>query len=118
MLEAAAKARYGVITMENHSVDGGLGTAVAEVTAEAGITRRLTRVGIPVTYIHGVRKQYQMREYDLDALALVTQTEKVIGAPFGITEEDLAAAAYRPISARANRKPCSPGIIVLKREGA
>ena len=36
-----------VITMEEHSVAGGLGSTVAEVLAERGIPSRLQRLGIP-----------------------------------------------------------------------
>ena len=37
VLEAASQPRFGVVTMENHTILGGLGTAVAEVMAENGI---------------------------------------------------------------------------------
>lgn len=36
-----------VITVEEHSVAGGLGSTVAEVLAEGGLTAHLTRLGIP-----------------------------------------------------------------------
>src|SRR5690606_38104808 len=42
VLAAASKAR-AVVTAENHTVVGGLGSAVAEVLAEAGLGRRLHR---------------------------------------------------------------------------
>jgi transketolase len=91
VVDAAASARLGVITMENHSILGGLGTAVAEVMAEHGIPTKLHRIGIPDTYIHGASKQYLMREYGLDALALVRRVETVIGQRLNIHEDDLAA---------------------------
>jgi transketolase len=91
VIEAAASARYGVITMENHTIMGGLGTAVAEVMAEQGIAAKLHRIGIPDTYIHGATKQYLMREYGLDALALVRRVEAVLGQTLNIDEGDLAA---------------------------
>lgn len=39
-----------VVTVEEHSVIGGLGSAVAEVLAEAGTACRLRRLGIPDTF--------------------------------------------------------------------
>lgn len=39
-----------VISVENHSIIGGLGSAVAEALAEAGAGVRLTRLGVPDTY--------------------------------------------------------------------
>jgi len=91
VLEAAAEARYGVITMENHSIIGGLGTAVAEKMAGAGVKNRLICLGLPDTYAHGASRQYLMREYGLDALALVEQTEALCDQSFDISEDDLAA---------------------------
>ncbi|MEZ6076125.1 MAG: transketolase C-terminal domain-containing protein [Pirellulaceae bacterium] len=44
--EALAAARLGVITIENHTIMGGLGSAVAELMAEAGLGKRLIRLGI------------------------------------------------------------------------
>jgi hypothetical protein len=41
VLEACATARHGVISVENHGVTGGLGTALAERLAEVGCTARL-----------------------------------------------------------------------------
>lgn len=91
VLEALAQPRYGVITMENHSIIGGLGTAVAEVMAENGIARRLVRIGLKDTYAHGAGRDYLMREYGLDALALVRQVEALLNTSLDIDEEDLAA---------------------------
>jgi transketolase len=91
VVEAAANAQYGVITMENHTIVGGLGTEVAEVMAESGIGNKLVRIGLPDTYAHGASKGYLMREYGLDALALVEKVEALVGEKLGITADDLAA---------------------------
>ena len=91
LLEAAAQARFGVITMENHTVLGGLGTAVAEMMAEAGVGTRLTRIGLQDTFIHGASRAFLMHEYGLDAIALVKKVEELVGTNLGITENDLAA---------------------------
>jgi transketolase len=90
VLAAVAKARYGVITLENHTIYGGLGTAVAEVMAEGGIGKKLVRLGLKDTYAHGASRQYLMREYRLDAIALVEEIEKLMGTHFHIGETDLA----------------------------
>jgi len=89
--EALARARRGVITMENHSVIGGLGGAVAELMAEAGLGVPLLRLGLPDTYAHGASRDYLMREYGLDAMALVRAVERVMDRDLGIGENDLAA---------------------------
>ncbi|MBP2018948.1 transketolase [Symbiobacterium terraclitae] len=101
VLEAAAGAKYGVITMENHSVIGGLGTAVAEVMVEAGLGKRLVRIGIPDVFAHGASRQYLMKELGLDAMALVRKVEQMVGQALGITEEDLAAVRLTAVHSDA-----------------
>lgn len=43
----AAKETKGILTVEDHSIIGGLGSAVAEVLAEEGISIPFRRVGVP-----------------------------------------------------------------------
>jgi transketolase len=97
VIEAAASAKYGVITMENHTIVSGLGTAVAERMAEAGLGKRLVRIGLRDTYAHGASRPYLMREYGLDALALVEQVQAMVGEPLGISTGDLAAVRLEPV---------------------
>ena len=89
VLKALASARHGVITLENHSVVGGLGSAVAEVMAEAGIPNKLVRLGLQDEYAHGASRPYLMREYGPDALALVQAVERLTDSSFGLAAEDL-----------------------------
>jgi transketolase len=92
ILESIERSRHGVITLENHTIIGGLGSAVAEKMADAGSGKRLIRLGLRDTYAHGASKAYLMKEYGLDAAALVTGVEDLLGVDTGITEDDLAAA--------------------------
>ena len=101
VLEACASARYGVITMENHSVIGGLGSATAERMAEAGLGQRLIRIGLKDTYAHGASRPYLMKKYGLDATALVRAVEDLTGEAFGLTEADLAAVRLSGASGSA-----------------
>jgi transketolase len=90
VLEAISNIRQGVIAMENHGIIGGLGSAVAELMAEQGVGKRLIRIGLRDTYAHGASRQYLMREYGLDAMALVRAVEELTGDRFNLTEEALA----------------------------
>ncbi|HUN08589.1 MAG TPA: transketolase C-terminal domain-containing protein [Aggregatilineales bacterium] len=99
VIESLSRAKRGIITLENHSIMGGLGTAVAELMAEHGIGTRLTRLGIPDTYIHGASRAYLMREYGLDAPALVRAVERIVDQPLNITTDDLAAARFSTFAA-------------------
>lgn len=101
VLEAIAKSKYGVITMENHSIIGGLGTIIAERMAEEGIGKKLTRIGIKDTFIHGASKQYLMKEYGLDAMALINQIKMIFGTKFNIEESQLKEAFIAAVHSKA-----------------
>ncbi len=92
VLEAIAASRYGVITMENHLIAGGLGSIVAEQMAEAGLAKKLVRIGLRDTFSHGASKQYLMKEHGMDAMSLVREAEKMSGKQFNISEDELAKA--------------------------
>jgi transketolase len=53
-LVAAAVRTRSVVTVEEHSIVAGFGSAAAEALAEAGAGARLRRVGFPDTFAHEV----------------------------------------------------------------
>ncbi|MBI3362915.1 MAG: transketolase [Chloroflexi bacterium] len=101
VIEAAHAARYGVITFENHSTVGGLGSAVAEAMADAGASKKLVRLGLKDTFAHGASKPYLVKKYGLDAMALVRAVENLMGKSFGLTETDLAAVRLTAVHSLA-----------------
>lgn len=101
LLDALAAPRYGVITMENHSVIGGLGSEIAELIADNGLGARLRRMGIGDTFAHGGSRAYLMREYRLDALALVGTVEALVGRRLGITEAELGRVRIEAVHSLA-----------------
>ncbi|MDE0211412.1 MAG: transketolase [Boseongicola sp.] len=92
LLDHVSSVAHGVVTLENHVTEGGIGSLAAEVMADAGAGKRLVRLGLKDTYAHGRSRPYLMRYYGLDALALVKGIESLLGEEFGITEDDLDAA--------------------------
>ena len=92
-----ASVRHGVVTLENHVTEGGLGSLVAETMADAGMGKRLVRLGLKDTYAHGGSRPYLMRYYGLDALALVRGIEDLVGRSFAIGEDDLDAARVEDV---------------------
>ena len=102
ILETLASVRAGVVTAENHTVIGGLGSAVAERIAEAGLGRRLVRVGLRDTYAHGASREHLAREYGLDALGIVRAVERLVGEPLGITGAELLGELSAPEPAAAS----------------
>ena len=87
---ALASARCGVITLENHVITGGLGSAVAELMAEQAIASPLVRLGLRDTYAHGASQGYLMTEYGLDAMALVDAAAGLLRRDLGIDRDQLA----------------------------
>lgn len=71
-LTAAASETGGVICIEEHAVDGGLGGAIAEALMEAGVFPRFfLRIGLRNTFSSVVGSQQYLRKvYSLDAAAI------------------------------------------------
>lgn len=101
LLDHIDAVRYGVITMENHVTEGGLGSLVAEIISGAGAAKRLLRLGLRDTFAHGGSRPYLMRFYGLDAFSLVRGIESVIHQELGISEDDLNAARQEAVHSKA-----------------
>lgn len=101
ILEAVSKPKYGVITMENHTIVGGLGTEVAEVMAENGIGKKLLRLGLNDTFAHGGSRQYLMKTYNLDSMSLIHNIEMLIGHKLDILEKDLKSVRIEAVHSAA-----------------
>ena len=69
LLSQIKKVKYGVVTMENHLINGGIGSIVADIIAENGIAKRLIKLGLNDTFAHGGSKAYLLKYYGLDAFA-------------------------------------------------
>ena len=64
-----------IVTVEEHSVVGGFGSAVCEVIAEAGAACRVHRIGMEDVYSTIVGTQDYLRgEYQMDAKAICART--------------------------------------------
>lgn len=60
-----------VVTAENHTIVGGLGSAVAETLMEAGVSAGFTRVGIMDTFGEGGSTPYLLKKYGLSTEAVI-----------------------------------------------
>jgi transketolase C-terminal domain/subunit len=81
VLDVAAATRT-VITAENHSTIGGLGSAVAEVLAEAALPRPLRRIGLTDTFAEGTRTPtYLFRKYGLTTQHLINAAWAALDQP-------------------------------------
>ncbi len=89
VLKGLQEAQKGIISMENHTVIGGLGSAIADMMAEHGIGKPLIKLGLQDTFSHGASKKYLMKEHGIDGLGLVYAIEKLLGRTLNISECDL-----------------------------
>lgn len=71
-----------IVTIENHTVIGGLGAAVSERISEVGNAAIHVRIGIPDTFAHGATATYLMNKFGLDAVGILTRLEKELGQEF------------------------------------
>ena len=68
---AAARGRRLVVSIEEHNIYCGLGSAVAEVMAEAGMAVPLCRLGLPDVYGSVGEREDLLKKYGLDAAGIV-----------------------------------------------
>jgi transketolase len=81
VVEVARAARVAVAA-ENHTIVGGLGSAVAEALAEAGLGRPLRRVGLRDTFAEGSRcAPYLFDKYGLSTQVIVDAAWAALGRP-------------------------------------
>jgi transketolase len=78
--DAIAESKYGVVTVENHSTIGGLGSIVADMMAENGFGKKLRKLGIQDMFLHGASEAYLLAEYGIDAHGIVTGVKELIGS--------------------------------------
>jgi transketolase len=80
-IAAAARETGGILALEEHTVEGGLGGAIAESLLEMGvIPRAFVRAGLRAGFSSAVGSQeYLRRLYGLDRTGVVAQALKLLG---------------------------------------
>ena len=67
-----------VVTAENHSIIGGLGSAVAETLLEGGVSRKFKRIGIEDTFAEGGSTQFLFDKYGLNSSHLQNTIKRLL----------------------------------------
>lgn len=77
----AAQSTGGIVTVEEHTVDGGLGSAVGEVLLDAGVMpKQFRRIGLRAGFSSIVGSQEYLRSvYGLDQTAIVRTVRECVG---------------------------------------
>ena len=97
---AAARQTRLVVTAENHTIIGGLGSAVAEALAEAGVAVPLRRIGIADVFAESGSREFLFSRYGLSTQNILETAWRGLGldgpVPAAPTVES-APGAYAPV---------------------
>ncbi len=87
VLQSLARSQRALISVEDHTIVGGLGSAVAEALADAGLHVPLRRLGIPdITVPHGTpERQHEALGYGVEGIRAALRQ-------LGIAQREPAAA--------------------------
>ncbi len=77
-IKAGRECKGGILTVEDHQIIGGLGSAVAEALAEGGVGARLHRVGIEGFGESGTPEELY-RHFQLDAAGIEQRVRRFLG---------------------------------------
>ena len=83
IIESAQKTG-AIITVENHSIIGGLGSAVAETLMEEGIGLPFKRVGIQDQFCEGGTTPYLMQKFGIDHQGIVAAAKDTLHRKPGV----------------------------------
>ena len=76
---AAASETAAVLTVEEHNITGGLGSAVAETLADAGVAAKLGRHGVPDEHVLLGPPAALYAHYRLDAAGIAATARQLLG---------------------------------------
>ena len=78
----AAKNTGGIVTVEEHNKDGGLGSAISEVCMDFGVMpKKFLRIGLDNMYSSIVGSQQYLRSrYEMDSEAIVNKVKKMFNS--------------------------------------
>jgi transketolase len=98
---SVARGVGALVTAENHTVIGGLGSAVAETIATAGLGRTLRRVGLQDTFAEGSKSApHLFRKYGLSTRDIVAAAWSALGRdePLpDVPDVPVASGEYAPV---------------------
>ena len=78
-IEKLSKQDRAIFTIEEHTIIGGLGSAVAEILIELGYKGLFKRFGIPDSYCLVIGKRdYLCKEFSLDAIGITRSILKLL----------------------------------------
>ena len=102
LLRQIAALAVPVVTIEDHGIQGGFGSAVLEAAADLGLPLRVTRLGLPDAWIAQDSRASQLKEVGLDAQGIARTLIRIAAGQAG----DMPAGA--PVVHRAGAPERQP----------
>lgn len=78
LIVETAKTHDVIITAEEHSIIGGLGSAVCDVLADKGLGCRVYKIGVKDTYGESGKPADLFHKYEIDAEAIAAKIKEVL----------------------------------------
>lgn len=78
LIKETARTHDVILTCEEHSVIGGLGSAVADVLATEGLSCRQYRIGVQDTYGESGKADQLFQKYGIDAVTISAKVKEVL----------------------------------------
>ena len=100
----AATETGGVITVEEHSVNGGLGEACAGLLLQEGIPTRFKIVGFPDDHTVTGSQEEIFRHYGIDGPGLAVAARQSIGKTLTVEKFDMATPQTNEGAAETQRR--------------
>lgn len=99
LIRSLLERRVPVLTVEDHSVVGGFGAAVTDAAQELGLdASRVTRLGLPDSWIYQDSRAGQLAEAGLDAAGLVRAIRAAVAGGAAAAPTVRAAARPSPVA--------------------
>jgi 1-deoxy-D-xylulose-5-phosphate synthase len=93
LLRQAGRARL-IVTLEDHVITGGFGSAVVEAVSDSGLSVAVERLGWPDTFIgHGSSQAALRDEHGLSPVCLLARIRRRVAALGGIAAPAAVAAS-------------------------
>lgn len=80
MLDELVTAHEGLVSIEDHAIAGGAGSAVAEYLMAQGHAVRMLHIGLPDSFVMQGTQQEMYAELGLDSAGIIAKTQKAFGA--------------------------------------
>lgn len=78
LISSSLKKTKKIITVEDHNIMGGLGSAVCEISSELGLGQ-VVRLGLQDTFAESGPYEKLLQKYELDAAAIVKAAREIAG---------------------------------------